>query len=125
IDTIKNLHVALSSRLSSTNIINMALYTPQSYVLQSLSIGIISIVTKNVLLIFYGSRILVGILCTLIIYYSIKYIPVCKEVLAICSLLPINFAERASLSADAFTYTLFIAFFSLVIYCFSNASNIT
>ena len=125
IDTIKNLHVALSSQLSSTNIINMALYTPQSYVLQSLSIGIISIVTKNVLLIFYGSRILVGILCTLIIYYSIKYIPVGKEVLAICSLLPMNVAERASLSADGFTYTVVIALFSFVIYSLRNENNIT
>src|SRR5699024_2351726 len=125
IDTIKNLHVALSSRLSSTNIINMALYTPQSYVLQSLSIGIISIVTKNVLLIFYGSRILVGILCTLIIYYSIKYIPVGKEVLAICSLLSMNVAERASLSADGFAYTVVIALFSFVIYSLRNEHNIT
>src|SRR5699024_683445 len=93
--------------------------------LQSLSIGIISIVTKNVLLIFYGSRILVGILCTLIIYYSIKYIPVGKEVLAICSLLPMNVAERASLSADGFTYTVVIALFSFVIYSLRNENNIT
>ena len=125
IDTIKNLHVILSSQISSINIVNMALYTPQSYVLQSLSIGIISIITKNVLLIFYGSRVLVGMLCTLIIYYSIKYIPIGKEILAICSLLPMNVAERASLSADGFTYTVIIAFFSFVIYYLKNENNMT
>lgn len=112
----KNFSTVLSDKMVSVNAINMALYSPQSYVLQLIGAGITSLFTKNTFIIIYGGRIITGLGCTIILYLAIKYIPFGKRILAISSLVPMNLAERASLSADSFTFSLVIALFAFALF---------
>ncbi|MDE5907239.1 MAG: DUF2142 domain-containing protein [Lachnospiraceae bacterium] len=98
------------------NNVNMALYSPISYVFQVLGIGIADLLSNNTyILVLAGSASnIIG--CTLLLYYAVKYIPYGKEVLVFISLLPMALQERASLSVDAITYAAVAAIVSFCLY---------
>ncbi len=76
------------------NNVNMALYSPVSYVFQVLGIGAADFVSDNTYLLVMAGSIANMAGCTLLLYYAVKYIPYGKEVLAFISLLPMALQER-------------------------------
>lgn len=124
-ETIKHFNISLGSGYTSYNAINMALYSPQSYVLQLLGVGTASIFSNNPFVLIYVGRLITGMGCTIILYYAIKHIPIGKHILAVCSLIPMNIAERSSLSADGFTYAIVIATFAFAIYMKYSSRKMT
>ncbi|EJE99274.1 hypothetical protein LMA_06051 [Liquorilactobacillus mali KCTC 3596 = DSM 20444] len=122
-ETLKNFNVQLSSNKTNMNIVNMALYSPQSYIFQLFGMGTTSLFTKNPFILLYSSRLITGFCCTSILYLCIKFIPFGKKTLVVCSLLPMNIAERASLSADGFTYVIVIAVFTFALYVSFRKEN--
>lgn len=98
------------------NNVNMALYSPVSYIFQVLGIGIADLLCNNTyLLVLAGSAANIAG-CTLLLYYAVKYIPYGKEALVFISLLPMALQERASLSVDAITYAAVAAVLAFCLY---------
>ncbi|AUJ29442.1 DUF2142 domain-containing protein [Liquorilactobacillus hordei] len=122
-ETLKNFNVQLSDHNINMSVINMALYSPQSYIFQLFGMGTTSLFTKNPFILLYSSRLITGLCCTLILYLCVKFIPFGKKTLVVCSLLPMNIAERASLSADGFTYVIVIAVFTFSLYVAFRKEN--
>lgn len=122
-EILKNFNVQLPNHDIKMNVINMALYSPQSYIFQLWGMGITSLFTKNPFILLYSSRMITGLCCTLILYLCVKFIPFGKKTLIVCSLLPMNIAERASLSADGFTYVIVIAIFTFSLYVAFRKDN--
>ncbi len=98
------------------NNVNMALYSPVSYVFQVLGIGAADFVSDNTYLLVMAGSIANMAGCTLLLYYAVKYIPYGKEVIAFISLLPMALQERASLSVDAITYAAVAAILAFCLY---------
>ena len=96
--------------------VNMALYSPVSYILQIPGVGLGEVISHNTyVMVFLGSLFnLTG--CTAILYYSIKYIPYGKWCILFVSLMPMAIQERASLSVDAITYAMAVA---MLAFCLS------
>lgn len=90
------------------NNVNMALYSPVSYVLQIIGIGIGEIISDNTYVLVHLGSLANMLGCTAIIYYAIKLIPYGKNILMVISLLPMAIQERASLSVDGITYALVV-----------------
>lgn len=98
------------------NNVNMALYSPVSYVFQALGIGAADLLCNNTYLLVMAGSIANMAGCTLMLYYAVKYIPYGKEALVFISLLPMALQERASLSVDAITYAAVAAILSFCLY---------
>lgn len=94
--------------------VNMALYSPMSYILQSLGMGFGLLIANHIAIWYWAGRLVQAIGCTALIYYAIKIIPNGKWTLAVISLFPVAIQERASLSADGTTYAAVV---TLVAYC--------
>lgn len=98
------------------NNVNMALYSPISYIFQALGIGIADLFCNNTyILVLAGSAANIAG-CTILIYYAIKFVPYGKGVIAFISLLPMALQERASLSVDAITYAALVVMLSFCLY---------
>lgn len=107
------------SNTISYNVVNMALYSPISYIFQSTGIAIGNLFHNTYVMVLFG-RMFNAAGCTLILYYAIKYIPYGKGILIFFSLTPMAVQERASLSVDAITYCIVIALLSLCLYLRNN-----
>lgn len=83
------------------NNVNMALYSPISYIFQVLGIGIADLFCNNTYILVLAGSVTNIAGCTILIYYAIKFVPYGKGVIAFISLLPMALQERASLSVDA------------------------
>ena len=105
------------------NNVNMALYSPVSYVFQVLGIGIADLFCNNTYLLVLAGSIANMAGCTLLLYYGVKYIPYGKEVIVFISLLPMALQERASLSVDAITYAAVVAGLSFCLYMRSRKTK--
>lgn len=98
------------------NAVNMALYSPFSYIFQVAGVGIGQVVTHNTyVMVWLGSLCNIAG-CTLLLYYSIQYIPYGKGALLFLSLTPMALQERASLSVDAITYAMVVAMVAFCLY---------
>ncbi|MBR3599236.1 MAG: DUF2142 domain-containing protein, partial [Lachnospiraceae bacterium] len=95
---------------------NTALYSPFTYLPQVLGISIGKILTNKVIIIAYMGRVLSWLAVGLIMYLTIKYIPMGKMLLTVVTLLPMNMQECISLAADGFTYAICTAFIAFVLY---------
>ncbi|MDE6203765.1 MAG: DUF2142 domain-containing protein, partial [Lachnospiraceae bacterium] len=98
------------------NNVNMALYSPVSYIFQVLGIGIADLLCNNTYLLVLAGSIANVAGCTALLYYGVKYIPYGKEAVVFISLLPMALQERASLSVDAITYAAVVAVLSFCLY---------
>lgn len=105
--------------------VNMALYSPISYIFQVLGIGLADVISNNShILILAGSLCnITG--CTVLLYYAIKYIPYGKVTVAMISLLPMALQERASLSVDAITYAGVVALLAFCLYMRDKKGEMT
>lgn len=71
----------------------------------------------------YIARLFNLIVCTMIIYFSIKYIPFLKKGLMFIAFLPITMQEICSLSADGMSIVTAIALISFVLYSIYSLKN--
>ena len=98
------------------NNVNMALYSPVSYIFQSLGVALGEVLTHNTYVMVICGSIVNAIGCTVIIYYAIKYIPYGKGILLFLALTPMSLQERASLSVDAITFAAALAVLAYCLY---------
>ncbi len=113
----KNFHMEIDpANAILHNNVNMALYSPLSYVLQAVGIRIADIFCNNTYILVLAGSFFNMAGCTLLLYYAIKYIPYGKGVITMISLLPMALQERASLSVDAITYAVVVAFLAFCLY---------
>lgn len=98
------------------NNVNMALYSPISYVFQIFGVGLGEFLTHNTYVMVALGSIANAVGCTVIIYYAIKYIPYGKGPLLFLALTPMALQERASLSVDAITFSMAVAMLAFCLY---------
>lgn len=96
--------------------VNMALYSPLSYIFQSLGIFLANIFSNNTYVLYYGGSIFNLLGTTAIVYFSIKYIPFGKWTLTALSLLPMVLQQKSGLSVDALTYAMVVATVAFAVY---------
>lgn len=94
---------------------NTALYSPVSYLPQSLGIFIVKLFSNNVIAMAYGGRLLNWLFVLIITYFSIKLIPIGKNILLLIALLPMNIHQSISLSPDGFINVLSFAMVAFVL----------
>lgn len=113
----KNRVMQLSSQeMISHDAVNMALYSPISYIFQIPGAGLGELISHNTYVMVFLGRFFNLAGCTAILYYSIKYIPYGKWSLTFVSLMPMAIQERASLSVDAITYAMSVATLAFCLY---------
>jgi len=95
---------------------NTALYSPFSYLPQVVGISVAKLFTDHVMVIAYMGRFFAWLVVGIILFFSIRYIPVGKVLLMVLSLLPISMQESASLAADGLAYAICVAFVTFVLY---------
>ena len=93
-----------------------SLYSPVSYLPQSIGIFIARHITSNLAAIVYSGRLFNWIFITLILYAAIRIIPVGKEILALVALMPMNIHESVSLASDGQIVAVSTLMIALVIY---------
>lgn len=85
---------------------NTALYTPISYIPQSISILFLRLMDCKPLYILYIARIITLLFWITLVYISIKIIPFQKWLFVILSILPMSLSVNSSISADIITNAL-------------------
>lgn len=115
-DIIKNKNLKLNDEKKFYSYANKSLYAFVCYLPQAFGVLIARILNLPIL-----TQIIFGKLCNfllyvLLVYLSIKYIPVKKELLFFISLLPMSLQEAASLAPDAMIISTIIALVSFVVY---------
>lgn len=107
----QNFHMTIDSfNAILHNNVNMALYSPVSYIFQVIGIRIADIFSDNTYILVLAGSLANITGCTVLIYYAIKWIPSGKELLTFISLLPMALQLRCSLSVDAITYAILVLF---------------
>ena len=113
----KFFHMTLdTNNLVEYDVVNMALYSPISYFLQAVGIGLADIVSNNTYVLMYAGSIFNLVGCTAILYYAIKYLPYGKWIVTFLSLTPMSLQQRSSLSVDAITYAIAVAMLAFCLY---------
>jgi uncharacterized membrane protein len=98
---------------------NTALYSPISYIPQSVSIFILKKLDLPPLIIFYGARLFTLLTWILGIWLAIRITPISKWLFTLLALLPMSIFTNMSLSADVVTNIcafLFIAYLLKVVF---------
>ena len=85
---------------------NTSLYTPISYIPQSISIFFLRILNAKLLFILYFSRLASLLFWITVIYISIKIIPFSKWLIVFLALLPMSLSINSSINADVMTNAL-------------------
>lgn len=94
---------------------NTALYAPTSYLFQAIGIRAACCFTDRVIAILYAGRIANWAAIGVLLFWSIRRIPVGKTALAFLALLPMNIQQYNSLSADGFAFAMTAVFISFVL----------
>jgi len=95
---------------------NTALYSPLSYLPQTIGLGIGKILSDNVVFMLYMTRIVSWLVVGILLFLAIRLIPFGKGILMFISLLPVNMQECASFAADGWTYGVVTFFVAYVLY---------
>ena len=93
-----------------------ALYSPVSYMPQSIGIFVARHLTTNLAAIVYSGRLFSWIYVTLLLYAAIRIIPVGKEILALIALMPMNIHEAVSLASDGQIVAVSMLMIAIVIF---------
>ena len=102
---------SLSSEMDKGNLVaytftNTALYSPVNYLPQLMGILIANLFTAKPLVLIYCGRFTNFIVCTALVYFAIKKIPVGKILIFAVAFMPMFVQEAVSLSPDGFTNSL-------------------
>lgn len=95
---------------------NTALYTPVSYIPQSLGILLARLITDRIAIITYAGRFANWLCVTIILYFAMKLLPFGKEFLAIVLLMPMNLHEAFSLAPDAMVVSVSVLMVAFVMH---------
>ncbi len=98
--------VKLSENFDFTNFTNTALYSPLSYIPQTIGVYFARHITKRISSIAYAGRIVNWMFISIILYMTIKLIPFAKEIVALIALMPMNIQESISLAPDGMVVAL-------------------
>jgi uncharacterized membrane protein len=104
---------------------NTTVYAPTAYLSQSAAIFLFKNVGLRPLSIFYLARLLTLIIWAIIVYASIKIIPIQKWLLVFLALLPSSLFINASLNADVLTNALSFLSISLFVKMFFEKNKIS
>lgn len=115
-DVIKNSNLKLNDKKIFYSYANKSLYAFVCYIPQAIGVGIGRILNMPIVVQIILGKIFNYILYVLLIYLSLKYIPVKKELLFFISLLPMSLQEATSLAPDAMIICCLIALVSFIIY---------
>lgn len=91
-------------------------YNPIIYSPQVIGMSVGKVLHLPFLISAYIGKLFNLIICILILYFSIKYVPFLKEFIFFITFLPITMQAMSSLSADGFITTAAIALVSFVLY---------
>ena len=95
---------------------NISLYSPISYIPQSIGILIGRIVSSNPIFIGYLGRLFNCISIIIITYFAIKFTPIGKRIMLIIALLHMNIHQSISLLPDSMVVALSFALIAFVLY---------
>lgn len=102
---------------------NTALYSPVSYLPQTIGVLIGSILHLPMLLIAYLGRITNFAFFILVMFFVIKYIPIFKKTTFLLCFMPMMMQEAASLSPDAIVNCCSFALIAYILYSIYNKSK--
>lgn len=103
---------------------NAAVNSPLVYLPSIIGYWIARLFTNNAYAIIIVMR-LSSLLCsTIIVFFSIKLIPIGKWIMATVSLIPTMFVFNANVTADTMTYAVSTAFLSVVLCCSLHESDL-
>ena len=103
----------------------MAVYSPIPYIPQAFTIAICNLLTDNVAIIFYATRLVNLIVSVMILYVAMKIIPFGKKVIFLITIIPTTMTQIATVSPDATTITSCILFVSYILKLLYEKRNIT
>lgn len=95
---------------------NTALYAPATYLPQVIGIKLSGVFTDHVLFQAYAARIFNWLVTGFLIYFSIKFLPIGKNLAFLISMLPMNLQSFNSMSPDAFTFAVAMGLVAFVLY---------
>lgn len=102
----------------------MSVYSPISYLPQSLGIFISKIFTNHPIIWAYSGRIMNAVFFITMFYLAIKIIPIGKKSLFLIGLLPSTINSFSTLSADGFLLASITLFISYILYLIYNRKKI-
>lgn len=95
---------------------NTALYSPVSYAVQALTVAVGKIFTNRIVFLTYMAKISGFLFSLIMIYMSIKYIPVKKDAIILISFMPMFIQQSVVITADGFINAVAVAFTAYVLY---------
>ena len=95
---------------------NTALYSPFSYIPQTLGIKVASVFTNNVSNIFTWGRIFNFLICFALCVLALHFMPFAKNLLFVVLMLPVTLQEMACLAPDGLTLSLVMLFTAYVLH---------
>ncbi len=95
---------------------NTALYAPVSYLPQVIGIKIADLFTDNVSALFYAGRFANALTAFLLCVWALVMVPFGRKLLFIPMLFPLSLQEMISLSPDALTISLSMAFLAYILH---------
>lgn len=93
-----------------------ALYAPGTYLPQAIGIKIAELFTNRALLVAYGARIANWLFTGILLFLSIRYLPVGKNIAFLVSMIPMLMQQYSSISPDGFTMAICMAMISFSLY---------
>lgn len=103
----------------------MAVYSPIPYIPQAITIAVFDLLTDNVAVMFYATRLVNLIVSVMILYVAMKTIPFGKKIIFLIAIIPTTMTQIASLSPDATTITSCILFVSYILKLLYEKRNMT
>lgn len=113
----------LNNNLRFYGYANKSLYAFVCYIPQALGVGLARILNFPILIQIIFGKVFNYLLYIILIYLSIKYIPIKKELILFISLLPMSLQEATSLSPDSLIISSLIALISFIIYQRTNKNT--
>lgn len=93
----------------------MAVYSPIPYIPQAITIAICDLLTDNVAIMFYMTRLVNLMVAIIILYVAMKIIPFGKKIIFLIAIIPTTMTQVATASPDATTITSCILFVSYIL----------
>lgn len=94
---------------------NTALYAPGTYLPQTLGICVTRIFTDRIIVQAYGTRFFNWVVTGMLLFLSLRFLPVGKKLAFLIIFLPMNVQQYNSMSPDAFTFALCMAMTAFVL----------
>lgn len=91
-------------------------YSPLNYIPQTIGVWISKILNLPIIPTIYISRVFNMIICVIVLYYCIKYIPIMKKIVFLIAMLPMTMQLISSVSADGSIICAGTALITFVLY---------